>query len=201
MNRQPVISAAEHDLVERAKGGCHESFRELWTIHQDRVFRLCYRMLNDRQAAEDATQEAFLKAFVKLAEFRADCSFSTWIYTIAVRAALMELRRQRINHASRHVSLDDAIADDSMNLYRVIGKIDRRQVLSVDIAKTLAAIDGLPEIVREVFLLAYIDGYEHSKIVEIVHTVNPRFTKGILKSRLAKARRLLRQRVGGVSRI
>ena len=82
-------------LVARARAGDRQAFAALVQRHQAAVYRVCYRVLGHRQDAEDAAQEAFLRAYRKLATFRGESAFGTWLLRLAVNVALNERTRRR----------------------------------------------------------------------------------------------------------
>src|ERR1700722_13876114 len=82
-------------LVTAAKLGEHLAFSELWNRHSKRAFNTMYRITRNHQDAEDALQDAFLKAFVHLKNFDGRSTFSTWLTRIAINSALMILRKRR----------------------------------------------------------------------------------------------------------
>jgi len=84
----------ERSLVQRAQQGDEEAFGLLFQAHKKRVFSVCLLMTKDTADAEDLTQEAFLQVFRSIGSFRGDSAFSTWLYRVAVRMGLDELRRQ-----------------------------------------------------------------------------------------------------------
>src|SRR3989337_4497064 len=92
----------DEELIGRCRGGDLEAFNALVAAYQDRVFNLCLRMLGSPQAAEDATQEAFLSAYRNVARMRGP-SARPWLFRIAANACIDELRRRK-RHA--HLSLD-----------------------------------------------------------------------------------------------
>ena len=86
---------SEAILVEAAKSGNRSAFEELWARHSDTAFRSAYRILGNREDAEDTLQDAWMKAFVHLKTFDGRSKFSTWLTRIAINSALMVLRRKR----------------------------------------------------------------------------------------------------------
>jgi len=88
-------NANEEILVTAAREGDHSAFSELWNRHSKRAFRTIYRITRNQQDAEDALQDAFLKAFVHLNNFDGRSTFSTWLTRIAINTALMILRKNR----------------------------------------------------------------------------------------------------------
>ena len=90
---KPPGAASEAELIERVLEGEGEAFRELVRPYEHAVFMATQGILNNEADAEDAAQEAVLKAFTNLAKFRGDSKFSTWLIRIATNEALMKLRR------------------------------------------------------------------------------------------------------------
>ncbi len=100
-----VVKADEPILVAAAKNGDISAFETLVGRYERKIFRLTQNITQNREDAEDAMQEAFLKAFQHLAEFQGNSRFYTWLVRIAVNQALMKLRKRRPNV----VSLDEEI--------------------------------------------------------------------------------------------
>jgi len=86
---------AEKRLVTEARKGCEEAARELVRVHQDRLFAFVWRILRDHHESEEICQDAFLRAFSSLDSFSANYRFSTWLFTIAYRLCLNQLRRRK----------------------------------------------------------------------------------------------------------
>ena len=86
---------SERRLVSQARSGCEEASRALVETHQDRLFAFVWRILRDHHEAEDICQEAFLRAFSALDSFSAEYRFSTWLFTIAYRLCLNQIRRRK----------------------------------------------------------------------------------------------------------
>jgi RNA polymerase sigma-70 factor (ECF subfamily) len=87
---------SEAQAIERAKQGDAEAFQFLYGLHRRRVYSLCLRMTSNTAEAEDLTQEAFLQLFRKIATFRGESAFSTWLHRMAVNVVLMQLRKKSL---------------------------------------------------------------------------------------------------------
>src|SRR5215475_6768910 len=85
----------ESMVVSRAKSGCSYAFGELYERHRRTAYRTVYRILGNREDAEDTVQRSFQRAFIHLSRFRGDSRFSTWLTRIAINEALMLLRQRR----------------------------------------------------------------------------------------------------------
>jgi RNA polymerase sigma-70 factor (ECF subfamily) len=97
--------ATHQELVEAAKSGDQEAFVEIWSHHSKRLFGMIFRIVKNREDAEDLLQEACLKSFVNIQRFDGRSQIYTWITSIAINAALMTLRRRRAKQESSMVKL------------------------------------------------------------------------------------------------
>src|SRR5258705_4965403 len=95
---------SEQQWIAAAKTGSRAPFGELCERHAKKVFRIIYRIMRNREDAEDAAQECFLNAFVHLKDFDGRSQFATWLTRIAINAALMKLRK---NRGAREVPIDE----------------------------------------------------------------------------------------------
>src|ERR1700688_1573505 len=92
----PNIELSESEAIERAKLGDAEAFQALYDKHKRRVYSLCLRMTANTAEAEDLTQEAFLQLYRKIATFRGESAFSTWLHRLSVNVVLMHLRKKSL---------------------------------------------------------------------------------------------------------
>ncbi|HXH51188.1 MAG TPA: sigma-70 family RNA polymerase sigma factor [Terriglobia bacterium] len=184
--QRPAASAAatETQLIARAQQGDEEAFAALFEAHKRRVYSLCLRMLGNPTEAEDLTQEAFLQLFRKIATFRGESAFSTWLHRLSVNVVLMHLRKKGLNQ----ISLDETENSQGEPIKRDYGDDDRRLVGSIDRIGLNRAIAELPPGYRTVFILHDVEGYEHNEIAEIMNC-----SIGNSKSQLHKARLKLRE--------
>ena len=83
------------ELVTMAQGGDTRAFDELVTRYDDKVYRLAYKIVRNEEDASDVLQDAFLSAFKGLKNFKAESTFSTWLYRVTTNAALMKVRKRR----------------------------------------------------------------------------------------------------------
>src|SRR6202047_2476564 len=91
------------EVVKRAQQGDSDAFATLFHAHKARIYSVCLRMTNNAAEAEDLTQDAFLQVFRKIATFRGDSAFSTWLHRIAVNTVLMHFRKKSLCQ----ISLDE----------------------------------------------------------------------------------------------
>lgn len=178
--QDPVILA----WVEQALNGDQDAFAELLYTYQDAVYNLCYRMLYDRSEAEDATQEAFLRAYLNLSRYDTARSFKTWVLTIASNYCIDRIRRRRMHTLSIDADEDDGapalqIADDRPEPEAVVVRGEQSRALQ----KLLAT---LPPEYRAAVVLRYWYDYSYVEIAGILDT-----TESAIKSRLFRARQML----------
>src|SRR5438874_2590701 len=102
--------ARESDLIRRVQSGDHSRFYELIRPYESRVYRAAFSILRNEADAEDAAQEAVVKAFTNIRQFRAEARFSTWLIQIAVNEALMRRRRR---HSVAMEAIDDRREEES----------------------------------------------------------------------------------------
>ena len=175
----------EAEAIDRAKRGDASSFEALYGLHKRRVYSLCLRMVGNTAEAEDLTQEAFLQLYRKIATFRGESAFSTWLHRLAVNVVLMHLRKKGLNEVSLDEQLEPQQEDGPK---RDIGARDDMLAGSIDRVNLERAIESLPPGYRIIFVLHDVEGYEHNEIAEMVGC-----SIGNSKSQLHKARLKLRE--------
>ncbi len=167
-------------MIDRSCQGEHTAFGELYDANVDRIYRLTYRMVGDDDLARDFTQEAFVRAYEKLDQFRGDASFSTWLHSIAVSVTLTGLRKvQRQRKRERTLEERPYLTSPATTV-------------EPDLESRLKdAIDRLPELYRTVFLMYDLEGYSHNEIATALDVA-----EGTSKARLSRARAKLRDMLG-----
>ena len=143
--------------VERARSGDEDAYRRLVERHGPAVFRLAYRMLGNEHDAEDAVQEALLKAHRGLGDFEARSKFSSWLHRITVNCAYDVLRR-RARRAED--SLDISRDDDRPAIEPVAdGPLPDRLVFGPEVERRMrVALARLSDLERSVFTLRHHEG-------------------------------------------
>ena len=173
----------EAELIERAKQGDAQAFQALYDKHKRRVYSLCLRMTANTAEAEDLTQEAFLQLYRKIATFRGESAFSTWLHRLSVNVVLMQLRKKSLPV----VSLEESTQGEEDTPKKDFGAEDLALAGSIDRLQLQKAVDDLPPGYRMIFVLHDIEGYEHNEIATLVGC-----SIGNSKSQLHKARMKLR---------
>lgn len=189
---QTPPSASEADALARAQAGDHYAFAQLYSLHKRRIYSLCLRMVGNVAEAEDLTQEAFLQLHRKIATFRGDSAFSTWLHRLAINVVLMHLRKKGLSV----ISLDEAMEPTpEEGPGRSFGAPDLSLTGSIDRLALERAISDLPAGYRLIFVLHDIEGYEHNEIAAMLDC-----SIGNSKSQLHKARLKLRDAMRTFSR-
>ena len=182
--RQAQAGISEAEAIEKAKQGDAQAFEVLYNLHKRRVYSLCLRMTANAAEAEDLTQEAFLQLYRKIATFRGESAFSTWLHRLAVNVVLMRLRKKGLSV----VPLEETTETEEETPKKDLGAEDTRLAASIDRLQLQRAIERLPPGYRSIFVLHDVEGYEHNEIAVIVGC-----SIGNSKSQLHKARLKLRE--------
>jgi len=181
----------EAQVIEKAQAGDGACFEALYNRHKKRVFSLCLRMTSNHAEAEDLTQEAFLQLYRKIASFRGESAFSTWLHRLAVNIVLMRFRRKGLLEVSLEKTLEPQQEGEPA---KEIGVRDQTLHGSIDRITLENSIGDLPPGYRIIFILHDVEGYEHNEIAEILGC-----SIGNSKSQLHKARMKLRSLLGRAS--
>jgi RNA polymerase sigma-70 factor, ECF subfamily len=169
------------EWVQAAMEGDQDAFAELVYTYQDAVYNLCYRLLSERTEAEDASQEAFLRAYLNLRRYDPARSFKTWLLTIASNHCIDRLRRRRL----KWLSIEDdilpnlSLSSDEPEPEDVSIMNERREAMQTILGKLN------PEY-RAAVVLRYWYDYSYNEIADILDT-----TESAIKSRLFRARQIL----------
>lgn len=184
--RTEISELPEADAIRLAQQGDAAAFERLYRLHSRRVYSLCLRMVGNTAEAEDLTQEAFLQLFRKIATFRGESAFSTWLHRLAVNVVLMKLRKK----SGTETSLEEVTEPDEEagGPRRDFGAPDLTLAGSIDRLNLQRAVEQLPPGYKAVFVLHDMQGYEHNEIATIMSC-----SIGNSKSQLHKARMRLRE--------
>ncbi|MBN1306060.1 MAG: sigma-70 family RNA polymerase sigma factor [Anaerolineales bacterium] len=176
-----LVSVSESELIAQSQQGDRNAFNELVRIHHQGVIGVVYRMCGDAQLAEDAAQEAFIQAWLKITAYQPKASLKSWIYRIAINAAIDVLR-----HESRITSRE--INDLQL---RESGPGPEGSALNSEQTDLIqAAVLSLPEASRAVLVLREYQDLSYQEIAAALD-----IPLGTVMSRLSYARKLLRERL------
>ena len=197
-----VEDPTDQDLVERVQGGDKRAFDLLVRKYQHRVVKLVMRYLRDPADAEDVTQEAFIKAYRALPQFRGESAFYTWLYRIAINTAKnAAVARSR---SPVEYDLDLQNSDESYELQARMADHDTPEALALAEEIRLvveAAIDSLPEELRTAIVLRELDGQSYEAIAATMACPVGTVRSRIFRAREVIDRRLLQVFEGGLGRV
>ncbi|GLX78064.1 RNA polymerase subunit sigma-24 [Thalassotalea insulae] len=165
------------ELVTRAQRGDQQAFHQLYLNNYRRVYALCWRMLADKDSAEDVCQEVFVQLWQKIGNFRGESKFTTWLHSVATHIVLGHLRKQK-NWLQRIFSIEEhqvEIASVELTDEKASSELD-------------AKIQQLPERARLVFVLFAVEGYRHEEIAKLLN-----MAVGSSKSQYHRAKQLLKE--------
>jgi RNA polymerase sigma-70 factor (ECF subfamily) len=189
--RPEWAALSDQEVVLWARSGQEAAYRELIRRYERPVFALLFRMVRDRELAEDLAQETFVKALNAIDSYRPEFKFSSWIFKIANNAAIDHLRRRELNtlslDGSPHAETPEAMQATAL-------QIGARQESPLDTveAKELgtaieAAIGSLRPEYRSCILLRHVEGRAYEEIAEILN-----LPLGTVKTYIHRARNELR---------
>lgn len=178
----PEFDALDLQLARRAADGDVGAFERLYRKHVSRVYGLCVRLVDgDRLRAEQATQDAFVRAWEKIGSFRGDAQFSTWLHRLTVNVVLGEHRLLK-RWVNLETSLPEVEGSDSASMdFHPQTHIQDRMDLERALAK-------LPPGARAVLMLHDIEGYRHEEIAQLTG-----IAVGTSKAQLHRARKLMKE--------
>lgn len=179
-NRQSI----EHELLAAALAGSTEAFEQLFFLYKTGLYRITYAITKNREDAEDAVQDAFLRAYLSLANFRGESRFYSWVVRIAVNSSLMLLRKQRTR---RELPMEGVTGTDGNPMTFDImdarpGPAEYYDHLETH-ASLMKAIDDLPDHLRAVAVLRLLRERSTDETGEVLG-----LSEAAIKSRLFRIR-------------
>jgi RNA polymerase sigma-70 factor (ECF subfamily) len=188
----PAAEIADEELVTRAAGGDGAAFETLVSRHEGRVHRLAYRLTGSDADAQDVLQEAFLAAYRGLALFRGTSRFSTWLYRITTNAALMHRRARRRRPTESLEEFLPRFDDDGRHVpepaeLQVASRADDLLDGKFLAEKARAALERLPDLYREAFVLRDLEELDTSEVADLLGV-----DAATVRQRVHRARLMLR---------
>ena len=171
---QPVLAT---DDVALAAGGDVRAFERLYHAHLPRVHALVRRMTAGREA-DELTQDVFVRVWQKLASFRGESAFGTWLHRLAVNVVIERFRTETTRRQRHH---------DGEEVFETLAALPRSGDLAMDLD---VALSRLPDGAREIFVLHDVEGYKHREIAALLE-----ISAGTSKAQLHRARMMLRKQL------
>ncbi|MBN2612732.1 MAG: sigma-70 family RNA polymerase sigma factor [Bacteroidales bacterium] len=166
------------EIIELSKAGNPKAQYQLYQLYSKAMFNISYRMMNNREEAEDMLQESFTEAFTKLDTFRYESSFGSWIKRIVINKCINELKRKKAE-----LVLTENIPDNSAD-----NEEDDFEVISLKVNDVMKAMEKLPEGYRVIFSLYLLEGYDHTEIAQIMG-----ITESTSKSQFSRAKQKMKE--------
>lgn len=174
----------DEDLLAACLSGDSEALQTLFEKHQRRVYSIALNFFGgEEQTAKDATQQVFLKLFVKLEQFRSEAEFTTWLYRVVVNTCIDEQRKHK-----RFFSLSDLLGIREPRVKKTQEDKYERRAMSDEVQKAVA--DLKPKL-RLPILLKYVEGLSYEEIADVLE-ISP----GTVASRLNRGHKALAQKLG-----
>ncbi len=165
------------EIVELSKAGNRKAQYQLYRLYSKAMFNICYRMLNNKEEAEDLLQEAFAEAFSKLETFRFESSFGAWIKRIVVNRCINHLKKRKVD-----LTFVDEIPEKGRP-----GSPNEDDKIDYEVKKVYKAMEMLPHGYRVIFSLYLLEGYDHSEIAQILE-----ISESTSKSQFSRAKQKIK---------
>lgn len=159
-------------IIEACKKGKNKARYQLYQLYSKAMFNVCYRMMNNREEAEDMLQDAFTQAFIKLDSFRYESTFGAWLKRITVNTCINAINKKKVEltYCEEIYQHDHAEEDE--------------EEVEYDVKGIMTAMEKLPEGGRMVFSLYLLEGYDHTEIAQILN-----ISESTSKSQFMRAKR------------
>ena len=160
------------NIIDGCKKGNNNAPYELYKLYSKAMFNVCYRMMNNREKAEDMLQEAFTQAFLKLDTFRHESNFGSWLKRIVINTCINAINKKKVELTYCE------------EIYQYEIQEEEEAEVQFSVANITNAMEKLPEGGRMVFSLYLLEGYDHVEISQIL-----KITESTSKSQLMRAKR------------
>lgn len=191
--RRIHMDALINKRIKQVLKGDQHAYSDIVSLYQQKVYQVCYRMLNNQHEAEDIAQEAFIRAYTNLHTFDLKRKFSTWLFRIATNLCIDRIRKKKPDYY-----LDAEVAGtDGLDMYSQISSTDRlpeEEIERMELQERIQyEISGLPEKYRTVIILKYIEELPLQEISEILD-----MPLGTVKTRIHRGREVLRKQLSNL---
>jgi len=193
----PLSGLSDPEVVQQARKGSEAAYRELLTRYERPVFSLIFRMVRDRETAEDLSQETFIKVLNNLDRYSPEFKFSSWLFKIANNLTIDHLRRRRVNTISIEGAPDAVTAESAKATSIAVVSGDESPLEELESRELGSAIESAigklrPEY-RACIMLRHVEDKSYEEIAEIV-----KLPLGTVKTYIHRARHELRAALGDV---
>ncbi|AYC30564.1 RNA polymerase sigma factor SigW [Paenisporosarcina cavernae] len=187
------MDALINKRIQEVLKGDQTAFAEIVELYQDKLYRVCYRMLGNKQEAEDMAQEAFVRAYTNIHTFDTNRKFSTWLYRIGTNLCIDRIRKKKPDYY-----LDATVpGTDGLDMYSQLAASDERpedEVVKMEMQERVQyEISRLPEKYRAVIVLKYMEDLPLQEISDILD-----MPLGTVKTRIHRGREALRKQLSSM---
>ena len=187
------MDALINKRIKEVLKGDQNAFAEIVELFQDKLYRICYRMLGNKHEAEDIAQEAFVRAFINIHTFDTNRKFSTWLYRIGTNLCIDRIRKKKPDYY-----LDAEVAGtEGLNMYSQIAskeELPEQEVLKMEMQDRVQyEISRLPDKYRAVIVLKYMEDLPLQEISDILE-----MPLGTVKTRIHRGREALRKQLSNM---
>lgn len=184
------MDALVNKRIKEVLKGDQNAFAEIVELYQNKLYRVCYRMLGNKHEAEDIAQEAFVRAFINIHTFDTNRKFSTWLYRIGTNLCIDRIRKKKPDYY-----LDAEVAGaEGLNMYSQIAsaaELPDEKVLKMEMQERVQyEISQLPDKYRAVIILKYMEDLPLQEISDILD-----MPLGTVKTRIHRGREALRKQL------
>ena len=162
-------------IIEACKNGDERQKYKLYQLYAKAMFNVCYRMMNNREEAEDMLQEAFTQAFLKLDSYRFESGFGAWLKRIVINTCINAINKRKV---------ELTLIDEIHHFDQPEQSDNSEEEVLLTVAGITKAMDKLPEGGRIIFSLYLLEGYDHGEIAQILS-----ITESTSKSQFMRAKR------------
>lgn len=160
-------------LIEECRNGNRKAQYSIYNQYSKAMYNLAYRMMNNREDAEDVLQEAFLECFRNISSYRFESTFGAWLKSIIINRCINQLRKKKVDLVFYETLPQGIIEDEQESIY--------------DTKKIFKGIEQLPNGYRIILTLYLLEGYDHTEIAQILG-----ITESTSKSQYSRAKEKLR---------
>jgi RNA polymerase sigma-70 factor (ECF subfamily) len=187
-------TASDHELLDRCRAGDEEAFDDLVRRHQQRAFNVAFQVLRDREDATEVAQDAFVRIYRSVENFRGECEFTTWLHQIVVNLARNRYRWWKRRGRQSSVSLDSPVemGEGAVPVQLAAsGDAPDVETVKAEFVELLSRrMEELPRKLCEVLVLRNVENLSYEQIAVVLDC-----SIGTVKSRIARAREALRERM------
>lgn len=170
-------SDIHREIIELSKAGNTKAQYQLYHLYARAMYNICFRMMNNREEAEDLLQESFTEAFHSLGTFRFDSAFGAWLKRITINKCINALKKRKANLILVETLPDPGIENDP-----------QADTPGLSVERVQRAMEQLPEGYRVVFSLYLLEGYDHAEISQIMG-----ISEATSKSQYSRARQRIQE--------